>query len=87
MLNNELGFWGIPQLIDSLIISDQGSLEFMLDYLPEYSSVSLLFRGSRDGIFTNDLFHNKCVGKGKTITLIKSSNGNIFGGYASEPWP
>merc|ERR1712083_168381 len=31
-------------------------------------------------------FHAKCNGKGETLTIIESTNGNIFGGYTALPW-
>ena len=49
------------------------------------SKWTLLYRGSRDG-FGADMFHAKCDGKLKTLTIVKSTNGNIFGGYAAVDW-
>ncbi len=45
----------------------------------------LLYRGSRDG-FVSSSFHSKCDGYTKTITIIQSSNSNIFGGYTEAIW-
>ena len=45
----------------------------------------MLYRGSRDG-FGADMFHAKCDGKLKTLTIVKSTNGNIFGGYTAVAW-
>ena len=46
---------------------------------------NLLYRATSDG-FTYSAFHNKCDGKGATISLIKSEDGLVFGGYASKSW-
>eukprot|EP01084_Bolivina_argentea_P313411 542754_1 len=46
---------------------------------------SLLYRGSRDG-FTANVFHNKCDGKAKTLSIIRTDSNNVFGGFASVPW-
>ena len=46
---------------------------------------SLLYRGSRDGFKAAD-FHEKCDGKANTLTIVKSSSGNIFGGYTTCEW-
>eukprot|EP01083_Nonionella_stella_P140487 430904_1 len=46
---------------------------------------SLLYRGSRDG-FTANVFHNKCDGKAKTLSIIRTDSNNVFGGYTSVPW-
>jgi hypothetical protein len=45
----------------------------------------LLWRGSRDGFGAND-FHDRCDGHAKTVTLIKSKNHCIFGGYTPVAW-
>jgi len=43
------------------------------------------YKGSRDG-FEAGSFHKCCDNKGKSITVIQSSNGNIFGGYNPDSW-
>jgi hypothetical protein len=45
----------------------------------------LEYRGSRDGFKAAD-FHTKCDGKAKTITFVKTSDGNTIGGYTSIGW-
>jgi hypothetical protein len=40
----------------------------------------LLYRGSEDG-WSASTFHSKVDDKGAVICIIRSSNGNIFGGY------
>ena len=49
------------------------------------SKLALVYRGSRDGQNSKD-FHSNCDGISKTLTLIKTSNGNIFGGYTAQAW-
>ena len=49
------------------------------------STFQLLYQASRDG-FDNKIFHSKCDGVGSTLTVIKSQNSNIFGGYTSADW-
>ena len=46
---------------------------------------SLLYQGSRDGFRCFD-FHSRCDRKPNTLTIVKSSSGNIFGGYTVVPW-
>ena len=46
---------------------------------------SLLYRGSRDGFQASD-FHSRCDHKPNTLTIVKSLNGNIFGGFTSAQW-
>lgn len=45
----------------------------------------LLYRGTKDG-FSASTFRNLCSNKGPTVTIVKSSNGYIFGGYANVAW-
>ena len=47
--------------------------------------LELLYRASRDGWRATD-FHSKCDNKGATVTVIKSTGGYVFGGYADLPW-
>ena len=46
---------------------------------------SLLYQGSRDWFGAFD-FHSHCDHKPNTLTIVKSINGNIFGGFASAQW-
>jgi len=45
----------------------------------------LIYRGSRDGNGAEN-FHQKCNNKGETLTVIKSTEGYLFGGYTPIPW-
>ena len=45
----------------------------------------LLYRASRDGWDASD-FHRICNDKGATVTVVKSSDGYIFGGYTDVAW-
>lgn len=47
--------------------------------------LTLLYRGSRDGL-TPAAFHERCDGRGPTLSLVLSSTECVFGGYASLPW-
>jgi len=47
--------------------------------------LTLLWRGTRDG-FASSTFHKLCDGKGKTLTVVKTTSGYIIGGYTSVPW-
>ena len=46
---------------------------------------SLLYRGSRDGFRGSD-FHSRCDNKPCTLTILKSTSDNIFGGFTSSQW-
>jgi hypothetical protein len=45
----------------------------------------LLYRATRDGFGAKD-FHQKCDDFNNTLVVIKSTEGNIFGGFTSKPW-
>ncbi|CAF0959551.1 unnamed protein product [Adineta steineri] len=45
----------------------------------------LIYKTTRDG-FTANAFHVRCDNEGPTMTIIRSSNDCIFGGYTSVSW-
>lgn len=44
-----------------------------------------MYRASEHG-FSSQSFHSKCDGIPSTITIVKSANNNIFGGYTKSAW-
>jgi hypothetical protein len=46
---------------------------------------NLLYRATRDGFSAAD-FHSKCDGYLNTLTIVKSSNGYVFGGFTTRSW-
>lgn len=46
---------------------------------------NLLYKGTLDGD-TLDIFHQKCDNQGATISIIESTDNQIFGGYAAKSW-
>jgi hypothetical protein len=46
---------------------------------------NLIYKASLDGFEASD-FHSKCDDKSKTLVIIKSTNGNVFGGYTEQLW-
>ncbi|XXQ37925.1 BTB domain-containing protein [Plasmodiophora brassicae] len=45
----------------------------------------IIYRGTRDGLAARS-FHDKCDGKGPTVVLVRSTNGNVFGGFNANSW-
>ena len=45
----------------------------------------LLYRSSRDGVDAA-AFDARCDGVGSTLTLVKDTDGNVFGGYTTVQW-
>jgi hypothetical protein len=52
---------------------------------PVETKWQLLYRGSEHG-FLGQNFHSRCDKHANTLTVIKSENGNIFGGYTEQLW-
>jgi hypothetical protein len=79
-MQQQLAANAIPCL-ESTIISDFPSIfdEF------RGSGFELLYRGSRDG-FSADQFYAKCRGQRNTLTIIKTHEGWVFGGYTPVAW-
>jgi hypothetical protein len=65
----------------SLIVADFTAL------FAEFSGkrFTLLWRGSRDGFGARD-FHSRCDDRAPTLTLIRDTEGNIFGGFTPLEW-
>ncbi len=53
--------------------------------MTESSTVSLLYRATKDG-FKSKTFHDKCNGKENTITIIKTNDNYVFGGFTAAKW-
>ncbi len=45
----------------------------------------LIYKASKDG-FEAEKFHLQCDDKPSTLVIVKSSNGNVFGGYTERSW-
>ena len=72
--------------MDSIILDKQNQLSIKkLCELPSVKQWKLQYRATRDG-FSARNFHTKCDGSANTLTIIKSTNGNIFGGFTEKAW-
>ena len=79
----------LPKFLTEIIYSSiLSQLEFT--YLKALCNFDLnsewkqLYRATRDG-FSVTNFHSKCDGQSNTLTIIKSTNGNVFGGFTTKP--
>jgi len=52
---------------------------------PEDQKWELKYRGTRDGLKAAD-FHSRCDGFARTLTVVKATSGNIFGGFTEKAW-
>ena len=70
---------------NSTILSEEKSSDLVKLIGLNTKNISLLYKASRDG-FESSIFHSKCNGVSATLTVIKSRNSNIFGGFTSAEW-
>lgn len=71
-------------------------LFYRLKWIPNLKSLNLLYKGSVDGMDINNStnpdrilqnkFHFNCDNAGPTLTIVRDTNGNIYGGYTSKNW-
>jgi hypothetical protein len=73
-------------LKDSIILTECAVTDLTLLFPPGVKSTSLLYRGSRDG-FDKAVYHAKCDDQGSHLTIIKCSEGFIFGAYMAVEMP
>jgi hypothetical protein len=66
-----------------LSLNDQKELNKLSGY--DNQQWQLIYRASRDG-YTAKAFHQCCDGCFPTMTVIRSKDGSIFGGFTSIPW-
>ena len=69
------------------IIKNYEQCNLICDWINQHGILEfkLLYRGHRDGDFL-EIFHNKCDNQGPTISIIESTDGQIFGGYTTKSW-
>lgn len=58
---------------------------FSLNKFSQYARFELLYRGSEHGFEAHN-FHRKCYDVGGTLTIIKSTEGHVFGGFTWISW-
>jgi len=82
---------GESTIIDSRVIPAILSEKYQIIQLmflckfPINQKCNLIYRASQDG-FEAAKFHAKCDNKPNTLIIIKSTNGNVFGGYTEQTW-
>lgn len=85
-LNSILGRLESRDKLKSVIITNEQMKELMkMCKFPLSQEWNLVFRATRDGFAAAD-FHSKCDDVNNNLTIIKSTNGNVFGGYTEQNW-
>ena len=69
----------------SIINTNQVKDLIQLCGFPDRQRFKLLYRATVHG-FSALNFHSKCDKQSNTLTIIKSTSGNIFGGFTSKSW-
>merc|ERR1719174_741410 len=71
--------------MDSTILVDEhhSHINSWFSSVGNSPNMILIFRASRDGWEAKD-FHLKCDNQGPTLTVIKTTEGYIFGGYIDQ---
>ena len=83
----------LKSVIDSKILAKFEDYQFIekiyrdsdKNFINKKLKMKLLYRVSRDGD-SSSTFHQKCDNIKDTITLVKTKNDLIFGGYTNETW-
>jgi hypothetical protein len=72
--------------LDSVILNEKQRIDTieMCDF-DSSSKWSLIYRASRDGRSAH-AFHSNCDNKAKTLTVVKCTEGYIFGAYTEQAW-
>ena len=70
---------------DSTLLTKEHMLKLNEFYDKIDQQWELIYKGTRDG-FEATTFHQLCNNKGPTMTIIRSTNDCLFGGYASQAW-
>ncbi|CAF1615415.1 unnamed protein product, partial [Didymodactylos carnosus] len=72
--------------IGGTLLNDIHQLELNKFYAKKHQAWRLIYKATRHGFSASD-FHSHCDGKGPTMTIIQSKEGDyLFGGYTAVPW-
>ena len=69
------------------IIKNEEQYNLICDWIDKNKNYKfqLLYKGTLDGD-TKEIFHKKCDNQGPNISIIQSTDEQIFGGYTSKSW-
>jgi len=87
VLRAELEYFQLMSNTKQAVFSDliDSEMEDKLLSWIDHKDLELLYKASEDG-FAATSFHTKCNNKGACLVIVKSSEGDIFGGYTSVGW-
>ncbi len=67
------------------IIKEASQVAIISKMFKSKDKFELIYQASKDG-WGIEAFHQTCDNRGPTLTIFKSSKGNVFAGYTSVPW-
>ena len=79
------GLLSVPKFDSKIINEDKKHNDLVELCRLSAKQFKLLYRASRDGFQTSN-FHAKCDNQPRTLTIIKTTEGYIFGGYTEVAW-
>ena len=73
--------------IDSTILNNMEEFKNLIKLceFPKSTKLKLIYRATRDG-FSSQNFYSKCNTIGKTLTVIKTTNADVFGAFIKNLW-
>lgn len=80
-----LKFFLIKHTFGHLTQQQSSQLVELLGFAPT-DTWTLIYQGKQHGFSSASHFHSRCDNKHKTLTIVESTNGNIFGGYTDLAW-
>ncbi len=80
-----LGTLSLDDKNKPILNDDQMNALMTLCEFKSSKSWNLIYKATIDGFGASD-FHQKCDNKKNTFLIIKSLNGNVFGGYTEQSW-
>jgi hypothetical protein len=69
----------------SILSKEQSENLLKICKYKSFDNCKLLYKATIDG-FSSKIFHKKCDHFKNTLTIVKSINGNVFGGYTTQSW-
>lgn len=78
---------GIRELLNKSFILTADQMEELMTLcgFKRNQHFTVLYRASQDGFSSND-FHSKCDGHANTLTIIRTVDSFVFGGYTTAKW-
>ena len=71
--------------VNEILVDDRFEDLMRLCEFPVDKKWELIYKASQDGFESCD-FHTECDYKSNTLVIIKTKNGNVFGGYTEQSW-